>query len=183
MRLWFQCSQCSCYCVVLYRRLVRRKGFRCKCHKQRLRMLRGQQKKQTMKIGLCGFCSYLFPVLIYSIVNILEKKIKNASAKSHIVYNLLKINQPHTSLIKKHPRGKTSPPSLRYVETLNFLNKNTANAVFLENSWLRGMGFAKIMIFAATADFCCRKPAYCRLPNPCGEPPCSVVQIQHNTHI
>ena len=27
------------------------------------------------------------------------------------------------------------------------------------------------MIFAATADFCCRKPEYCRLPNPCGEPP------------
>ena len=60
---------------------------------------------------------------------------------------------------------------------------NTGIALFVFAALMRGMGFAKIMIFAATADFCCRKPAYCRLPNPCGEPPCSVAQIQHNTHI
>ena len=33
---------------------------------------------------------------------------------------------------------------LDYGAALNFLNKNTANAVFLENSWLRGMGLARI---------------------------------------
>ena len=31
-----------------------------------------------------------------------------------------------------------------YAETLNFLKKNTANAVFLENSWLRGMDLATL---------------------------------------
>jgi hypothetical protein len=46
-----------------------------------------------------------------------------------------------------------------------------------------GDGIGENFIFAATADFCYRKPACCRLPNPCGEPPFSVVQTQHNTHI
>ena len=41
-----------------------------------------------------------------------------------------------------------------YAETLNFLNKNTANAVFLENSWLRGLDFARSAQSAGCAQIC-----------------------------
>ena len=57
-----------------------------------------------------------------------------------------------------------------YGEALNFLNKNTACAVFLENSWLREMDLFRFASLAA--DFCLWQTGAFQSPNPCTEPPC-----------
>ena len=64
------------------------------------------------------------------------------------------------------------PSSFHYAETLNFLKKNTANAVFLENSWLRGMDLATLKILRGA-----QTGVHVRLFSAV-EPPSSLVQIQ-----